>query len=218
MVRMFWSMPLATICETCSKLMVLGSKHKSSAPLSGYSAVAQKEAAGYSYDLLGRLALPLLCNSQKYQPPWNNRWLKINIGMSFRLYFTWHVKFAQVSQELRAIKSVGRKKKHIKTYLKKKLKETTWLMLLCRSIMFNQHPTSDAARQHPGITWPSYSGSLNLMKHRLVKTFLYWWGASTIHLSITLHIDPAIGCYSKMNDYNNDYWMLCFFFNLPAFT
>lgn len=110
-------------------------------------------------------------------------------------------------------------KKHIKTY--KKLKETTWLMLLCRSIMFNQHPTSDAARQHPGITWPSYSGSLNLMKHRLVKTFLvflYWWGASTIHLSITLHIDPAIGCYSKMNDYNNDYWMLCFFFNLPAFT
>ena len=84
-------------------------------------------------------------------------------------------------------------------------------MLLCRSIMFNQHPTSDAARQHPGITWPSYSGSLNLMKHRLVKTFLYWWGASTIHLSITLHIDPAIGCYSKMNDYNNDYWMLCFF-------
>ena len=118
MVRMFWSMPLATICETCSKLMVLGSKHKSSAPLSGYSAVAQKEAAGYSYDLLGRLALPLLCNSQKYQPPWNNRWLKINIGMSFRLYFTWHVKFAQVSQELRAIKSVGRKK-NIKTYLKK---------------------------------------------------------------------------------------------------
>ena len=139
MVRMFWSMPLATICETCSKLMVLGSKHKSSAPLSGYSAVAQKEAAGYSYDLLGRLALPLLCNSQKYQPPWNNRWLKINIGMSFRLYFTWHVKFAQVSQELRAIKSVGRKKKHIKTYKKTERDYVTYVTMSFNHVQSASH-------------------------------------------------------------------------------